>query len=104
MLGIPKGSLPVSVGDVIDHKLLLGRGKDEQMLLIWAVGETRSSMKVWSGVWDCWDSSLMLRSWTLIVDPRVSPFSFEILLLGYHDSPPHAQLCEDGSILLAGQI
>ena len=35
MLWIPKGSLlPVSVGDVIDHKLLLGRGKDEQMLLV----------------------------------------------------------------------
>ena len=33
MLWIPKGPLPVSVGDVIDHKLLLGRGKDEQMLL-----------------------------------------------------------------------
>ena len=32
---IPKGSLlPVSVGDVIDHKLLLGGGKDEQMLLV----------------------------------------------------------------------
>ena len=46
-LWIPKGSLlPVSIGDVIDHKLLLGRGKDEQMLLVCAVGETRASLKV----------------------------------------------------------
>ena len=34
MLGISKGPLPVGVGDVVDHKLLLGRGKDEQMLLV----------------------------------------------------------------------
>ena len=46
MLWISKGPLPVSVGDVIDHKLLLGRRKDEQMLLVCAVGETCASMKV----------------------------------------------------------